>query len=583
MNKKIFPYSFFCLIFFLGCFIYLFIKYPQPHKITDNNNHLKYYPKDLILKTGSRLESPENRVQHFLNFSTKKLKNTIRIGTFGDSYTYGSDVDQPYTYPSQLQNMLNEYFPRKKIEVLNFGVRGHSFQEQFFLYEKYSKTYKLDYILFGPKLYPNRDITFRKNWGDLFYPRHRYILSNKTKLKEVYIKGNTVKKRYKNYYRFIPTYTALRYDVKPFQLWEYYFGFLRHKFKNYFYYNKLSYKEESSKINTLLLNRVKKAYNTKTLFVLDPFPFIEKSYKYNELKKYYKKSENTHNFNYIIHSLEDKLFYRSFHHYSSLGYEIIANYFFHALSGKNQINLTLISCDFKKKSTLKSRNNIKLSQINSIKIFGNNIPLIDFILVYQTKSINQEKIENYKLNKREEIKSFIGFSSKNFDSFGNTVYFPVPFQLTSKMSIYIKSSNKKIYLGHINSLDNYKKFFNFYADYIENKFDGDYMSLYFRRNAIKEIKDSSKAYLFIENYRLGVLKKDKIKKKILKFIPTKKNISFQMTGPSKLKIKDIPYKFSLYTHYIMNNGTQFISLIPDYKCKKNKKPVSIKIPNFKPL
>ena len=169
---------FFTFFIISGFYIYYLYKYPKPH---DKKYLSKYYPKDFILKMGGRLRTPQKRFQHFLNFSPVKHPDAIRIGTFGDSHTYGSEVEKTETYPYQLQKLLDTKFPHKKIEVLNFGMEGHSFQEQFLLWEKYAKNYKLDYILLGPRgFYPNREVTFRINWNFRYfkYPKDRFILSN---------------------------------------------------------------------------------------------------------------------------------------------------------------------------------------------------------------------------------------------------------------------------------------------------------------------------------------------------------------------------------------------------------------------
>ena len=177
----------------------------------------------MILKTGGRLTTPKKRFQNFLNFSPSKGKDSIRIGAFGDSHTFGSEVNKTESYPYQLQKLLNQKFPNKKIEVLNFGVSGHGFQKQYFLWKKYAKSYELDYILLGPRsFHSNRDVVFtrNRNFRPFKYPSARFILSNNNKLKQVHIKGDTLEERYKTYYKLIPSWTTLRYDKKPFQIWE---------------------------------------------------------------------------------------------------------------------------------------------------------------------------------------------------------------------------------------------------------------------------------------------------------------------------------------------------------------------------
>lgn len=128
--KYFFAFIFvFCLSFLSGLYFYYLYKYP---KFQDGEHLLKWYPEKILLKTGSNLPTPEKRIQHFLNFSPLKEKGVIRIGTFGDSFTYGTEVDKKGTYPYLLQQLFDREFPEKKIEVLNFGVTGHGFQEQFF-------------------------------------------------------------------------------------------------------------------------------------------------------------------------------------------------------------------------------------------------------------------------------------------------------------------------------------------------------------------------------------------------------------------------------------------------------------------
>ena len=196
MLSKIKPFCiflfFFVLFFLLGFYVYYLYKYPTGF---NKNYLLQYYPKDLILKTGGRLETPDKRLQHFLNFSSSKKEGAIRIGAFGDSHTYGDEVEKTESYPYQLQELFNNNFPNKKIEVLNFGVSAVGFQEQFFLWEKYAKKYELDYILLGPRgFYSDRDPIFRKNvnFEKPFHPKTRFILSKDSQLKLVHIKGRTL-------------------------------------------------------------------------------------------------------------------------------------------------------------------------------------------------------------------------------------------------------------------------------------------------------------------------------------------------------------------------------------------------------
>ena len=269
-------FSLFFIFLFVGFYSYYLYKYPEPH---NTSYLLEHYPKDLIIRRGANF--PKNRIQHFKNFPEQKEKNTIRIGAFGDSHTYGSEVDKTESYPYQLQMMFIEKHPHKKIEVLNFGTGGNSFQEQFFLWEAYRRKYQLDYILLGPRgFHSDRDNTFKHNFDmyhGLRYPKHRFILTKEgVSIKEVSIARQRekekaeeiLKKRYKTYYRLIPSWTALRYDKKPFQIWEFLFPFLRDKLTNPFYYTDLPEWVEIPKINKILLEKIRKEYDKKILLFL---------------------------------------------------------------------------------------------------------------------------------------------------------------------------------------------------------------------------------------------------------------------------------------------------------------------------
>ena len=595
---------FFFLLFFLFFYIYYLIRFPKPH---DRSYFSQYYPEDIMLKTGSRLSSPKNRLQHFLNFSPLKEKDVIRVGVFGCSYTWSKQVDKTASYPHQLQNMLNNYFPNKTIEVLNFGVNGAGFHEQFFLWEKYARDYDLDYILLGPRTFhPFRESTFRETEGFEYfeYPADRFILSKDNQLKRVHIKGNTLEERYKNYYSLVPSYIALRYDRSPFQVWEFFSPRLRYKTFNPFYYKKISIDEEKSivkelaKINTLLLEKIQKLHPKKVLVVLDTSSGFEHFDKINYYSSYI---SNKNNFNYNNYPYERETLYRSFTHYSSLGYEITAKFFFNALIGENFFFLNVLKCYFENKLFKSNVSDINLSQLDSIKITGNQVSLIKFVLIdsYYKKS------SNYHLN--QKIQSFIGFSSTESSSFGNVIYLPIPFQLKEGMKVYIQLSNKeKIELGAIQPLDSHGKFFNFFGEYIENfpsyfdNYNSAYGSYFISNEMSSLIKDKLEKLslnnlpkVFIGDYKLGVLKPYTVidgmvsrSGKILKLIPYNGEYSksFLMMGPSHfVQEKNLPVEFTLHIKYTMNNGKTFESLIPNWKCKKEKKEIHLNFPNFKPL
>jgi lysophospholipase L1-like esterase len=57
---------------------------------------------------------------------SKKTVNNFRILCLGDSWTFGTNVDQAKAYPQQLNALLKTEFPNVEFEVLNLGVLGYS-------------------------------------------------------------------------------------------------------------------------------------------------------------------------------------------------------------------------------------------------------------------------------------------------------------------------------------------------------------------------------------------------------------------------------------------------------------------------
>ena len=571
--------SFFLFFFISGIYIYYLYKYP---KLPDTEYLLKYYPEDLILRTGGWLEFPDRRLQYFLNFSSLKEKDTIRVGTFGDSFTFGNEVSKTATYPYQLQRLFNRRFPEKKIEILNFGIPGGGLQGQFFLWEKYFRDYGIDYILFGPRgFYSDRDLTFRKNWGGTYfmYPWERFVLSDSDKLKRIHIKGNTLKERYKNYYKLIPSWTALRYDKEPFQIWRVFSSYLKY-IPNPFYYKKISDQEESVNINILLLEKIRNIYDKKILFFTDDRSLFD---NYSSVSLEY-------NLNFIEHA--ENLFYKMFDHKSALGNEIIANIYFNALIGKKVFALPAISCSFKDTDYVSKIFNEDLDQMKSIHITSESIPISRLVQNssdhdhYHTKG-------SYFNNRVRNTKSFIGLSSKR--DFIKFPYFPLSFRLKKGMKIYIRwKGQDKIALGEIQPLDTFGRFFVFHEDFIEGKRDlhYNYYESYFLLEKLSDLlkqkikKINKPMELVIEDYKLGDLWFYNLYgRESLRLIPVNGyDKSFLMMGfPNFVSVTSFPSSFPLYIQYNMNNGRIFKSLIPNWKCKKRTKKFVLKLPNFKPL
>lgn len=204
---------------------------------------------------------------------------------------------------------------------------------------------------------------------------------------------------------------------------------------------------------------------------------------------------------------------------------------------------------------------------------------------YKT-NINSFKIEE------NDIKNFLGFSNPPLNDFGLSPYFPFLFKLNEKNRVWIGvSPNKKVLLGIIKPLDIYGKFFNFHADYIRIKSNGNYFEIHFLAEKIlSHLKKSflnisnQKIYLTIENYMLGELIPDTYHREPSFVLNPKIKTSFLMMGPQHLvQEKQLPSKFPLYIHYIMEDGRVLKSLIPEWSCRKEKHKYQLNLPDFKPL
>ena len=586
--KKLFIFlGFFIIFFFIGFYGYHLYKYPSDAELSEQIKHLrKHYPDELIMKVGSKLIEPQSRINHFLNFPLKKEKGTIRIGAFGDSYTYGDEVNKEANYPFQLQNLLNHNFPLLKIEVLNFGSRGQSFQEQFFLWEKYANLYEVDYILYGPRgFYANRDLTFQKNWifADFHFPKDRFILSKEGKVSLVELKGSSPEKKYKNYYSFFPSFTALRYDKKPFQLLEKHFPFLRKQLRNPFYYSNLEEHIESQRINQTLLNKIRATYNKKILILTIRKPFL----------KGYQSIKDLYNLNFF-NSFDYKFPYKVFGHLSSLGNEIAAHVYFNSLIGNKKFKLNIMNCNFKKeKSIISIKKNITFYKINKIFIGTKNI-LLGEIRSNASDHYWRERGASFFQNKPQNIKNFIGFSGISSNSFGLSLYFSVPIKLNSKSIISIKFFNEeRIILGQIRILDSFGKFFNFYMNYSKIKIDNSesYFEVHFiKKNLPSKLKDNFLLYpnkkisVLIDDYILGELISSTYKGEPSFVLKPRSRNSFLMMGPQHLvQERQLPPQFPLYMHYRMKDGRTLKSLIPEWNCRKEKHTYQLDLPNFEPL
>lgn len=79
--------------------------------------------------------------------SETKPENTIRVLCIGDSFTYGTGVDNEYTYPAILSEYLEKQYPDKNIEVINAGVFLYDIIDEMDYYAEKGHIFKADFVV----------------------------------------------------------------------------------------------------------------------------------------------------------------------------------------------------------------------------------------------------------------------------------------------------------------------------------------------------------------------------------------------------------------------------------------------------
>ncbi len=82
-------------------------------------------------------------------FSHRKKSETFRILIFGDSLTFGVGIDDDHRYSNVLEELFKINFPKKNIEVLNFGIPGYSLDQEHDLIKTILKLVECDLVILG--------------------------------------------------------------------------------------------------------------------------------------------------------------------------------------------------------------------------------------------------------------------------------------------------------------------------------------------------------------------------------------------------------------------------------------------------
>jgi len=84
------------------------------------------------------------------DYSIEKPKDSFRIITLGDSFTFGANVDTQDNWPEQLEEMLNAKVSCKnikKFEVINLGVGGYDIKYSVERFKRRGEKYDPDLVL----------------------------------------------------------------------------------------------------------------------------------------------------------------------------------------------------------------------------------------------------------------------------------------------------------------------------------------------------------------------------------------------------------------------------------------------------
>ncbi len=206
----------------------------------------------------------------YIKIPAEKKPGVIRIGTFGDSHTQGSEAAQGHDYPSFLQqHFKNAGFGH--VEVINFGVQGYGIHQSALMWRYLGKKYGLDYVIFMLlERYAPRDVTFIKKDEGCAGVHARYILKG-NQLELVPVVGENRKEASLNYFRMIPPLRYIRYDQKAPSFMRALLPAGREWKFNPFYYQPASWpvSEEISKSYALLFEQIAKEVKSVVVFAHD--------------------------------------------------------------------------------------------------------------------------------------------------------------------------------------------------------------------------------------------------------------------------------------------------------------------------
>jgi hypothetical protein len=159
-----------------------------------------------------RLDGP--RPGSFQVVPLEKRPGVVRIGCFGDSFTYGLEVADGLDFPAQLEQQLRAH-GASQVEVVNFGTSGFGFHQMQMTMELVAPRFAVDVAVSAPLLdfWWLRDGTFAQ-WpppSETLSIHGRYVLAGDD-VRLVDPVGISEAEQYRTYVRLVPPLRYLRYD-----------------------------------------------------------------------------------------------------------------------------------------------------------------------------------------------------------------------------------------------------------------------------------------------------------------------------------------------------------------------------------
>lgn len=381
------------------------------------------YPESFIKRMGS-VSFPDKRIHHFLNYSNKaKKEGVLRVGLFGDSHTYSSEVDMRNSLAVFLSEKLNQS-GEGTYEVLNFGLGGGSFHQSLFLFEKYHRDLQLDIIIFGPRGYqPERELSFHP-FLNPFAPKNRFIL-NKDSVSEVnHPAWDNYQDRDQELLSFFPSLNYWKYERGLPLLYRVAFS---NEGKNPFYYSKKSAWEESLEINSRLLEKMKDKNPQMKFFIT-----FNKKRRFNNYIKRLSAGPLAKDI-YLVSPRKKRLPYQRTDHASPFEIELISDAFSSLILNHKKMKRPIIKL---------TSQTVEINEPFSLKGAS---------FISAGTPLGALSVNGYKEIVEDWPKEGIIFFQKG-DFWGDGVFYPFPIDLIKSDKLSIEIDRKLYHLGHLEKL-----------------------------------------------------------------------------------------------------------------------------------